>query len=112
MSNELGLGRGAARMQKERSYKYLVRLPLHMRDMLAESADYYRRSINSDIVARLHLSFSGLPDAEEQRALAPAMHEQMQQMFSRDISAEETRLILRVRALPAVKRAALLELLS
>jgi hypothetical protein len=36
----------------------------------------------------------------------------MQQMFSRDISPEETRLILRVRALPAVKRAALLELLS
>ena len=67
MSNELGLGRGAARMQKERSYKYLVRLPLHMRGMLAESADYYRRSINSDIVARLHLSFSGLPDAASAR---------------------------------------------
>jgi hypothetical protein len=99
-------------MQKEKSYKYLVRLPPHMRDMLAESANYYRRSINSDIVARLHLSFSGLPDAEERRALAPAMHEQMQQMFSRDVTPEEMRLIVRVRALPAVKREALKELLS
>lgn len=99
-------------MLREKNYKFLVRLPLHMRAMLAESARYYRRSINSDIVARLHLSFSGLPDAEEQRALAPAMHEQMQQMFARDLSPEEERLVLRYRALPEIKRTALQELLS
>jgi hypothetical protein len=93
-------------------YKYLVRLPILMRDLLAESAAYHRRSINSEIVARLHLSFSGLPGVEEQRALAPAMHEQFERLLNRDLSEEEEQLIRRFRTLTAAKRAALLDLLS
>lgn len=96
----------------ERVYKYLVRLPLAMRELLAESAEYHRRSINSEIVARLHLSFSGLSGVEEQRALAPAMHEQFERLLHRDLSEEEEQLIRRYRCLTAAKREALLDLLS
>ena len=96
----------------ERIYKYLVRLPIAMRELLAESAEYHRRSINSEIVARLHLSFSGLSGVEEQRALAPAMHEQFERLLHRDLSEEEEQLIRRFRCLSAAKREALLDLLS
>lgn len=96
----------------ERVYKYLVRLPLAMRDLLAESAQYHRRSINSEIVARLHLSFSGLPGVEERRALAPAMHEQFDRLLHRDLTEEEEQLIRRFRCLTGAKREALLDLLS
>lgn len=96
----------------ERIYKYLVRLPLAMRDLLAESARYHRRSINSEIVARLNLSFSGLPGVEEQRALAPAMHEQFDLLLHRELTPEEEQLIRRFRCLNGAKREALLDLLS
>ena len=96
----------------ERVYRYLVRLPVAMRELLAESAQYHRRSINSEIVARLNLSFSGLPGIEEQRALAPAMHEQFDRLLHRDLSEEEEQLIRRFRCLTGAKREALLDLLS
>jgi hypothetical protein len=96
----------------ETVYKYLVRLPIAMRELLAQSAEYHRRSINSEIVARLHLSFSGLPGVEERRALAPALHEQFERLLHRDLSEEEELLIRRFRGLSAGKRAALLDLLS
>jgi hypothetical protein len=93
-------------------YKYLVRLPIAMRELLAESAEYHRRSINSEIVARLHLSFSGLSGVEEQRALAPAMHEQFERLLHRELTEEEEQLIRRYRCLSNGKRNALLDLLS
>lgn len=93
-------------------YKYLVRLPFPMRELLAESARYHRRSINSEIVARLHRSFSGLPGVEEQRALAPALHEEFERLLRRELSAEEEQLIRRFRGLSSGKRSALLDLLS
>ncbi|MEQ8859585.1 MAG: Arc family DNA-binding protein [Pseudomonadales bacterium] len=96
----------------DKVYKYLVRLPIAMRDLLAESAEYHRRSINSEIVARLHLSFSGLAGVEEQRAIAPAMHEQFERLLHRDLSDDEERLIRRFRCLNSAKRDALLDLLS
>lgn len=96
----------------DKNYKYLVRLPIPMRELLAESAQYHRRSINSEIVARLQLSFSGLPGVEEQRALAPALHEEFERLLHRELSEEEEALIRRFRCLSAGKRAALLDLLS
>lgn len=96
----------------ERIYKYLVRLPIAMRDLLAESAEFHRRSINSEIVARLNLSFSGLTGIEEQRALAPAMHEQFDRLVRNDLTPEEEQLIRRFRCLNGPKREALLDLLS
>jgi hypothetical protein len=96
----------------DKNYKYLVRLPITMRGLLAESAAYHRRSINSEIVARLHRSFSGLPNVEEQRALAPDMHEQLERLLHRDLSDQEEQLLRRYRSLSSSKRSALLDLLS
>jgi hypothetical protein len=97
---------------EETRYRYLVRLPILMRDQLAESAEYHRRSINSEIVTRLQMSFSGLPGIAEQRALAPAMHEHIELLLNRSLSAEEEQLVRRFRSLNAAKREALLGLLS
>lgn len=96
----------------EKNYKYLVRLPQRLREQLHESAAYYRRSLNSDIVARLQQSFSGLPGADQQDALAPPMHHQIHEVLHRGLSHEELLLIRRYRTLGTVKRSALMDLLS
>ena len=96
---------------KEKTHKFLVRLPATMRDLIAESAQHYRRSMNSDIVARLHNSFSGIPDDASERGLAPPLHEHLEQLFKRDLSVEEEQLIRTYRRLSKEKRAALLGLL-
>ena len=44
---------------KEKPYKFIVRLPTVLRNQIADAAKYYRRSINSEIVARLERTFSG-----------------------------------------------------
>ena len=96
---------------KEQPYKYMVRLPPSMRDQLRESARYYRRSVNSDIVARLLQSFSGIPDARTVRDIEPAMHEQFENLFRKELSAEEEQLIRAYRSLSSTKREALRNLL-
>ena len=118
---------------KQPPYKYMVRLPVPMRDLIAESARHYRRSMNSDIVARLQHSFSGLgattlpgpeatangsgsddqPATEEERAagLEPPMFDQFETLFRRDLSAQEELLVRSFRRLPSAKREALLALL-
>jgi hypothetical protein len=96
----------------ENPYKYLVRLPRQLRDRLVESAEYYRRSLNSDIIARLHESFSGVPGAARHDAIAPPLHNQIQDALHRDLSSEELLLVRRFRGMPVAKRAALMDLLS
>jgi hypothetical protein len=95
-----------------KNYKYLVRLPQALRERLHESAEYYRRSLNSDIVARLQQTFSGLPGAVQHDALAPPLHHQINEVLHRDLSHEEVQLVRRFRTLTAAKRAALMDLLS
>jgi hypothetical protein len=97
---------------KEKSYKFLVRLPATMRELIAESAQHYRRSMNSDIVARLHHSFSGIPDDASERGLAPPLHDQLEQLFKRELSIEEEQLVRTYRRLSREKRTALLDLLT
>lgn len=97
---------------KERPYKYMVRLPASMRDLIAESARHYRRSMNSDIVARLQHTFSGLPVGESDQSLAPPLHEQFESLFRRDLSGEEELLVRCFRRLSKPKRDALLKLLT
>ncbi len=82
-----------------------------MRDLIAESAQRYRRSMNSDIVARLHHSFSGIPDDISERELAPPLHEHLEQFFNRELSDEEEQLVRTYRRLSREKRSALLDLL-
>ena len=97
---------------KEPPYKYMVRLPPAMRGLIAESARHYRRSLNSDIVARLQHSFSGLPEQTQTQGLAPPLHDHFETVFRRDLSAEEEQLIRGFRSLSQAKRAALLKLLT
>ena len=96
---------------KEQPYKYMVRLPPSMRDQIRESALHYRRSMNSDIVARLQQSFSGIPDSSAVRDIEPPMHEQFENVFRRDLSADEEELIRTYRHLSGKKREALRNLL-
>ena len=96
---------------KEQPYKYMVRLPPSMRDLIRESARHYRRSMNSDIVARLQQTFSGLPDGTAVKEIEPALHEQFDKMFRRDLNQDEEQLIRHYRRLPSKKREALQNLL-
>ena len=96
---------------KEQPYKYMVRLPPAMRDQIRESARHYRRSMNSDIVARLQQTFSGIPDEAMSREIEPPMHSEFQTLFHPELSAEEEVLIRCYRRMPAGKREALRNLL-
>lgn len=96
---------------KEQPYKYMVRLPAHMRDLIAESARHYRRSMNSDIVARLHESFSGLSKTPSDE-LVPSLHEKFESLFRRDLTMQEEQMLRSYRRLSSDKRDALLRLLG
>ena len=94
---------------KEQPYKYMVRLPPAMRDQIRESARHYRRSMNSDIVARLHQTFSGLPD--DAQAGEVALHGQIEDLFRRELSEDEEALIRAFRQMSGRKQEALKNLL-
>ena len=64
--------------------------------------------MNSDIVARLHQTFSGLP-AEAQTEIA--LHEQIEDLFRRELSEEEESLIRAYRQMSSKKQEALRNLL-
>ena len=97
---------------KEKPYKFVVRLPPEMRNQIAESAQHYRRSMNSDIVARLYQSFSALPNESSELDLAPPLHDQLDQMFRHELNNEEQRLIRTYRRLSKEKRSALQSLIT
>ena len=95
---------------KEQPYKYMVRLPQSMRNQIRESARHYRRSMNSDIVARLQQTFSGLP--EEGPAAEVMLHEQIEDLFRRDLNENEDALVRAYRRMSSHKQEALLKLLT
>ncbi|MEM7079961.1 MAG: Arc family DNA-binding protein [Pseudomonadota bacterium] len=97
---------------KEKPHKFVVRLPLRIRDQIAEAAAYYRRSMNSEIVARLEQSFSGIPSTTQVEDLAPDVYPQLEYFFGRTLSSEEEDLVRAYRHLSQEKKHALLELLS
>ena len=94
---------------KTLSYRFLVRFPPELRDRIAHAAGHYRRSLNSEIVARLERSFDGLPRDETGSDEARADD---RFAFASDLTDEEARLVRRYRRLSERQRAALLELLS
>ena len=97
----------------DKPYKFVVRLPLHLRHQIGEAARYYRRSMNSEIVARLEQSFSGIPGATRTAELAPDMHEQLESFFGRAaLAPEEEQLVRAFRRLTGEKRQALMKLLN
>ena len=95
---------------KEQPYKYMVRLPPAMRDQIRESARHYRRSMNSDIVARLQQTFSGLP--EEAPGAGLILNEQIDDLFRRDLNEHEDALVRAYRRMSSHKQEALLKLLT
>jgi len=97
---------------KEQPYKFMVRLPREMRDLICESAQFYRRSMNSDIVARLQQSFRGLPDDQHERGLAPPLHAELEPFRRLELSGEEEEVLRGYRRLSRDKRDALRKLLN
>ncbi len=97
---------------KEKPFKFVVRFPHSLRNQIADAAKYYRRSMNSEIVARLEQSFSGLLAEVREDDVAPPMHAQIASLFGRGLSPEEEQIINAYRRLNEEKQAALLGLLS
>lgn len=97
---------------KQPPQKFIVRLPPPMHDLITQSAQHYRRSMNSDIVARLQHSFSGLGSSAADPEIAPPLHDQFESLFRRELSDQEERLLRGFRSLSQAKRDALVHLLS
>ena len=94
------------------SYKFVLRLPDELRDRVAEAAALYRRSINSEIVARLEQSLAGIPEDRAEREVEPPFFRQIETTFRRDLSDDEDRLIRLFRRLSVQQRRGLMDLLS
>ena len=94
------------------SYKFVLRLPDELRQRVSEASRLYRRSINSEIVARLEQSLLGIPEDAAERHLEPPFFRQIETTFRRDLSDDEDRLIRLFRRLSSQQRRALIELLS
>ena len=97
---------------KEEPYRFVVRLPPSMRDRIMEAARHYRRSMNSEIVARLQHSFGIIPDEHVEAAIEPPLHPQIEQLLMHDLSEDERRLLRGFRRLNDAKQAALIKLLG
>lgn len=97
---------------KQKPYKFVVRLPMPLRNQIADAAKYYRRSRNSEIVARLEQTFSGLPSQDLSEQLAPDMHQAYESFFGRSLEPEEEKIVRAFRRLTHEKKLALLELIN
>ncbi len=93
---------------KQKPYKFVARLPLNVRDRVVEAAHQYRRSINSEIVARLEQSFSDC----SQSKIAPPLHPHLEHVLRGRLDDTEKRLIDSFRRLGTKKREALMTLLD
>ena len=95
---------------KEKPYKFVVRLPMSMRDRINEAAKRYRRSMNSEIVARLQESFAlGSSMQVHERA---GLNPRVERLIRQQLDSEEVALIESFRRLSNEQRAALLKLLQ
>lgn len=93
--------------------KFVVRLPRGMRKRIAEAARGYRRSMNSEIVARLEQTLSGapptIPGVNEPLPMLPPRQERPSQTEQREL---EIRLLRAFRQLSPERQQALLDLLD
>lgn len=96
----------------ELNYKFVVRLTDRMRDQIALAAKHYRRSMNSEIIARLEQSFGALPKNEVEEAVQPAFHPRIEALFRNQLTEDEKSLVQSFRLLSTEKQAALLRLLQ
>jgi hypothetical protein len=96
----------------ERPYKFVVRLPESMRERISEAARHYRRSMNSEIVARLEQTFRGLPEENSIHSIEPPLHKDIERIFRNDLMEDERHLLDGYRRLCKTKKRAMLELLA
>ena len=99
-------------MKKPPPYKFVLRLHPDLRDQVKEAARHYRRSINSEIVARLEQSFSALPPDEGEASIEPPLHCHIEQLFRNRLNDTEMNLIRHFRRLGPKRQEALLNLLT
>lgn len=97
---------------RSKPYRFVVRLPAEMRDRLAEASITHRRSINSEIVARLEQTFSGLPGEAETSRIEPPLQGPLDALFRRSLTEDEQILIRMFRRLSQPKKHALIDLLK
>ena len=93
-------------------HKFVLRLPPQLHERVVEAAGRYRRSMNSEIVARLEHSLCGLPGDAIESELEPALFPYMETAFRHDLSDQEDALIRLFRRLSERQREALTELLT
>ena len=93
-----------------RPHRFVVRLPEELRDRIAEAAELYRRSMNSEIVARLDASFGR--EGGDSADVEPPFFQHIETSFRRDLTEDENALIRRFRSLSNRQRTALLDLLQ
>ena len=93
-------------------YKFVVRLTTRMKNQIALAAKHYRRSMNSEILARLEQSFGALPQNEVEEAVQPAFHPGIEALFRSQLSESEKGLVQSFRLLSSEKQIALLSLLQ
>ena len=97
---------------KEKPYKFVVRLPTELRNQIADAAKYHRRSMNSEIVARLERTFSGVQTELRDNDYSPQLREEIETLFGRTLSADEQRLIRSFRRMSEEKQRSLLGLVD
>jgi hypothetical protein len=97
---------------RTKPYRFVVRLPAEMRDRLAEASVSHRRSINSEIVARLEQTFSGLPGEVESSRIEPPLQGPLDALFRRSLTEDEQTLVRMFRRLSQPKKQALIDLLK
>ena len=88
------------------THRFVVRLPMHIRNRIVGAAKYHRRSMNSEIVTRLDQSFS---DPAGQAPWSPLLDKPSTAPLD---NQRELQLLRGYRALTAAQRQALLTLLN
>ncbi len=87
-------------------------MPADLRDRIVEAAELYRRSMNSEIVARLEHSLSGVPNHRTESGIEPPFFPHLETTFRRDLSDDEDQLVRLFRRLSSRQRQALFDLLT
>ncbi len=95
---------------KPKRHQVLLRLPVELHARLVEAARRHGRSANSEIVARLDHSLRGV--SHGQAAVEPPLLPYVETTFRRDLTEQETQLLLRFRQLSSPQRQGLMDLLT
>ena len=90
-------------------HQVLLRLPVNLHTQVVEAARRHGRSANSEMVARLEHSLRGV--AQQETDVEPPLLPYVETTFRRDLSGQETELLLCFRRLSGRQRQGLMELL-